>query len=85
MESKRPINVEPYVPLSIIMDPDEEYVPEYIVPHVLRVEPYIPEEVVIDVEEWEARTKEWKYYHWAEATLVSKKPRLGWFGIPIWV
>ena len=34
MESKRPIDVESYVPLSIITDPEEEYVPEYIVPHV---------------------------------------------------
>ena len=58
MESKRSIDVEPFVPLSIIMEPEEEYVPKYIVPHVLRVEPYISEEVVIDIKEQEFQIKE---------------------------
>ena len=77
MENNQPIDVEPYVPLSIIIDLEEEYVLEYIIPHAPGVEPYIPEEVVIDVEEWEFLIKEWKYYDGVEATLVSKKPRLG--------
>ena len=77
MESKRPIDVEAYIPLSIIMDPKEEYAPKYIVPHVLGVKPYIPEEVIIDVEEWEAQTKEWEEYQKAEAILASKKPKIG--------
>ena len=72
MESKRPIDVEPCVPLNIITDPEDEYVLEYIVPHMPGVEPYIPEEAVIDVEKWGSQIKECKDYHGAEAILVSK-------------
>ena len=60
MESKWLIDVEPYIPLSIITDPEEEYVPKYIVPHVPGVKPYILEEVVIDVEEWELQSRNGK-------------------------
>ena len=59
IENKRPIDFEPYVSLSVVLDPVDEYVPEHIVPSMPRVEPYISEEVVIDVEEWESRAKEW--------------------------
>ena len=77
MESKQSIDVKPYILLSIITDPEEKYVPEYIVPHMPEVKPYIPEEVMIDVEEWESQINEWKDYHGAKAILASKNPRLG--------
>ncbi|XP_030474793.2 uncharacterized protein LOC115692171 [Syzygium oleosum] len=55
LKAKRPIDIEPYIPLSVTINLDEPYVPEYIMPNTPGVEPYILEEVVIGVEEWEAR------------------------------
>ena len=82
IENKHPIDVKPYVPLSMVPNPVDVYVLKYIVPSMSGVELYIPKEVVIDVEEWEFQAKEWKEYQNAEATLASKKPRIGWFRFP---
>ena len=48
IENKRPIDVEPYVSLSVVPDLVDEYVPEYIVPSMLEVEPYVLKEVMIE-------------------------------------
>ena len=73
LKANWPIDVEPYVPLSVTTHFDEPYILEHIVPSTPSVEPYVPEEVAIDVEEWETQAKE---YEEVEATLASKKPKL---------
>ena len=57
LKTKWPINIEPYVPLSVTTHFDEPYIPEYIVLSTSGVKSYVPEEIVIDVEEWETRAK----------------------------
>ena len=39
IENKRPIDVESYIPLSVVSDPVDKYVPEYIIPSMPGVEP----------------------------------------------
>ena len=82
IKNKHPIDVEPYVPLSVVPDPIDEYVPEYIIPSMPGVEPYVPKDIMIDVEEWKSRAKEWEEYQKAKAILASKKHRIWWFRFP---
>ena len=66
IENKRLIDVESYIPLSVVLNHVDEYVLEYIVPSMPRMKPYVPEEVMINVEEWESRAKEWEEYQKAK-------------------